>query len=129
MEQSGRPETSGLDGNVAKVKNLLDPNRRLSVRLIAEDLYMCKTTMHKNISEIMGAKVPKVLSDERNKQVDVFHEMLEQVESEPDFLSNVITGDKTCVFQYNPETKFYSSEWHTSNSPCPRKRECRSPSC
>ena len=33
------------------------------------------------------------------------------------FLMNVITGDATWIFEYDPETKRQSKEWHTSASP------------
>jgi len=33
----------------------------------------------------------------------------------------VITGDETWIFEYDPETKRQSKEWHTSASPCPKK--------
>jgi len=33
----------------------------------------------------------------------------------------MITGDKTWIFEYYPETKRQSKEWHTSASPRPRK--------
>ena len=29
----------------------------------------------------------------------------------------MITGDETWVFEYDPETKRQSSEWHTTESP------------
>jgi hypothetical protein len=37
-------------------------------------------------------------------------EMLEQLETEPDFLKWVITGDESCFFEYDPETKRQSEE-------------------
>ena len=39
----------------------------------------------------------------------------------PDFLEQVITGDETWVFEYDLETKRQSSEWHTNESPRPKK--------
>jgi hypothetical protein len=33
----------------------------------------------------------------------------------------VITGDETWIFEYDPETKRQSKEWHTSASPPPKK--------
>jgi len=33
----------------------------------------------------------------------------------------VITGDETWIFEYDPETKRQSKEWHTSASPRPKK--------
>ncbi|KFM68706.1 Mariner Mos1 transposase, partial [Stegodyphus mimosarum] len=47
--------------------------------------------------------------------------MLEQLGSEPDFLDNIIAGDKSWIFQYDPETKHQNLEWHTLNSTCPKK--------
>ena len=40
---------------------------------------------------------------------------------DPDFLEQVITGDETWVFEYDLETKRQSSEWHTNESPRPKK--------
>ena len=51
----------------------------------------------------------------------VSREILDRVTSEPDFLQGVITGDETWVFDYDPTTKRQSSEWHTSESPRPKK--------
>ena len=39
------------------------------------------------------------------------------------FLKNMITVDKSCIFKYDPETKRESKEWHTSASPRPKKLE------
>jgi len=36
-------------------------------------------------------------------------------------LHKVITGDESWVFDYDPETKRQSEEWHTKSSPCPKK--------
>jgi len=35
-------------------------------------------------------------------------------------LKNVITGDETWIFEYDPETKRQSKEWHTSVSLRPK---------
>ncbi|UYV62485.1 hypothetical protein LAZ67_2000755 [Cordylochernes scorpioides] len=47
--------------------------------------------------------------------------MLNELENNPDFLDNVVTGDESWTFQYDPETKAQSSEWHTPASPRPKK--------
>lgn len=102
---------------MAKVKNLLDSDRRLCVGLISEDLNMRKTTAHKIISEnlnmlkVCARLVLKRLSDEqKQRRVDASREILEQLESEPDFLDDVIIGDESRVFQYDPDNKHQSSE-------------------
>jgi hypothetical protein len=41
-------------------------------------------------------------------------------ERQADILDCVITGDKTCVYQYDPEKKRQSAQWKTTNSPRPK---------
>jgi hypothetical protein len=38
--------------------------------------------------------------------------MLKHLETEPDFLPRVIIGDRSWFFEYDPETKRKSEEWH-----------------
>lgn len=45
--RSGRPSTSETEDNVAKVKALLDSDRRLSVRKIAERVELPKSVVHR----------------------------------------------------------------------------------
>jgi hypothetical protein len=47
--------------------------------------------------------------------------MLERLETEPDFLNRIITGDESWFFEYDPETKTQSEEWHTPQSPKQKK--------
>lgn len=91
-DRSGRPSTSSSDENVSKVKELLESDHRLSLRLIAEELNMCKSTVHNIVTENLNMRkvcaklVPKVLSDEqKQRRVDVCREMVEVVEGEADF--------------------------------------------
>jgi len=127
-QRAGRPSTSRTEKNVARVKAVLDRDRSLRVRLIAEELGLPKTDVHRIITEdlhmrkICAKLVPKNLSSElKDSRVLVSREPLDRVTSEPDFLQRVITGDETWVFEYNPTTKRQSSELHTSQSPRPKK--------
>ncbi|XP_056639027.1 uncharacterized protein LOC130446672 isoform X1 [Diorhabda sublineata] len=66
--------------------------------------------------------VPKVLTDDQKlRRVEVCQENSNMCESDPQFLNNVITGDESWIFEYDPETKRQSSEWHTPASPRPKK--------
>jgi len=47
--------------------------------------------------------------------------LLERIQRDRNFLKNVITGEETWIFEYDPETKRQSKEWHTSASPRPKK--------
>ena len=44
-------------------------------------------------------------------------ELLYCVRGVPNFLENVITGDESWIFEYDPETKRQSSEWYTPGPP------------
>lgn len=128
LERAGRPTTVTSDETVTKVRNLLNSDRRLSLRLMAAELDMNHTTVHKIVTEQLGMRkicaklVPRVLSDEqKQRRVECCQEMLNLMNSEPDFEDDVITGDESWVFQYDPETKRQSAEWHTPASPRPKK--------
>jgi hypothetical protein len=50
--------------------------------------------------------VPRLLSvDQKQQRLDVCLELKENSADDPSFLTNVITGDETWVYDYDPETK------------------------
>ncbi|KAJ8962832.1 hypothetical protein NQ318_001232 [Aromia moschata] len=71
--RAGRPSTSSTDDNVKRMHDLLNTDRRLSVRLTSETLDIMKTIVHEIVSESLGMRkvcsklVPKV--PEERKQV------------------------------------------------------------
>jgi hypothetical protein len=71
--------------------------------------------------------VPRLLSDDQKAlRVSVCRE-LKQARDDPSFISNVIIGDETWVYGYDPESKQQSSQWKSPNSPRPKKaRQVRS---
>jgi len=132
-QRAVRPLTARTEKLVARVKVVLDRDRLLNVRLIAEEVGLPKTDVYRIITEdlhmrkICAKLVPKNLSDEQNdSRVLVSREILDRVTSEPDFLQGVITGDEIWVFEYDPTTKRQSSEWHTSELPRPKKEQIKS---
>jgi len=90
---AGHPSTSRSESNVARVKAVLDRDQRLSVRLIAEEVGLPKTDVHRIITEDLHMRkicvklVPKNLSNEQKDNcVLVSWKLLDRVTSEPDFL-------------------------------------------
>jgi len=43
------------------------------------------------------------------------------VKNDPTLLLNVITGDESIIYAYDPETKLHSSQWKSPGSPRPKK--------
>jgi hypothetical protein len=65
--------------------------------------------------------VPRILRDDQKQQYgDVCTEIHQLASNDETFLSRVITGDDSCVYGYNPETKQQSSQWKSSMSPKPK---------
>ena len=132
--KSGRPVSAKTDRNIERVNELVRRDRRLTIRMMAEELEMSKESVRTILVENLGMKkicarmVPKLLSDEqKSRRMRVCEEILQQLEVNEDFLSNVITGDESWIFQYDPETKRQSRQWKSPSSPRPRKaRMCKS---
>lgn len=126
--RSGRPATTLLDENVDRVRAVLAKDRRLTVRMIGEEINLSKTVVHRIITEKLNMRkicaklVPQVLTDDQKEnRVFICQELLDRLTTEPTFLNRVITGDETWIFEYDPESKRQSSEWHTLTSPRPKK--------
>ncbi|KAJ8949243.1 hypothetical protein NQ318_022756 [Aromia moschata] len=84
----------------------------LGLCLISETLDITKTIVHEIVSESLGIRkvcaklVPKVLTDDQKaRRVETSQELLDTCEDNLAFLDDVITGDESWVFEYDPETK------------------------
>jgi len=70
---SGRPSTSKTGDNVAKIRDVIRSNRRLTVRDVAEEVSISKTVCHEILTENLGmhriaAKfVPSLLTDDQKQ--------------------------------------------------------------
>jgi hypothetical protein len=53
--------------------------------------------------------------------VSVCRELKQQAREDPNFISNIITGDETWVYGYDPETKQQLLQWKSPNSLRPKK--------
>ena len=63
--------------------------------------------------------VPRVLTqDQKDSRVAICQET---VINDPTLLLNVITGDESIVYVYDPETKLQFSQWKSPGSPRPKK--------
>jgi len=132
--KSGRPSTSMDDDHVEKVLAMIRQNRRLTVREVAEEVGICRSSCHLILTDklkmrCVAAKfVPRLLTDaQKEKRVTVSQEMLDRPNADENYLKNVITGDETWLYGYDDETKVQSSQWMGKLSPRPKKvRQSRS---
>lgn len=126
--RSGRPKTSKTEGNIEVVKEKILSDRRLTIREVADDTDLAFATVQSILTEDLGMRrvsakfIPKLLTDEQKEaRVQICADLLETSENDPDFIRNIITGDESWVYGYDPETKSQSSQWKSPSSPRPKK--------
>ena len=75
-ERSGRSATSRTEENIAKVRQIVRQNRRLTVRSIAEQVNIDTETVRKILTEdldmrkVCAKMVPKELTEEQKQRKD-----------------------------------------------------------
>jgi hypothetical protein len=114
--------------NIAKVCEAILADRRQTIHDVCETvgqsygIVQCMLADNLNMRRISARFVSRLLSDDQKAhRVSVCRELKQQARDDPNFISNIITGDETWVYGYDPGTKQQSSQWKLSNSPRPKK--------
>ena len=120
---SGRPSTSHTNENVEKIREKINEDHQYTIDEISEatgvSWSFCQRilTVDLNMRCIAAKFVPHLLTQDKKKHsFDLCQELKNQIESDPNFLSKVITGDEIWFYWYDPETKQASSQWKTPTS-------------
>jgi transposase len=126
-ERSGRPSTSSTPKDVETIRWLVHEDCRRTIKDIAtivnvsygtvQTILTCDFNMH-----CVAAKfVPRLLTPKQKEQrVAICQELRQCAVDDPSFMSRVITGDKSWVCGYDPETKQQSSQWKSPGSRRPK---------
>ncbi len=106
--------------NVRAVQQVVDVDKRATVRQIAAEVHMLTGSVHNIIRKDLDLKkkapkfVPRVLTEEQKAQcVHIARSNLKQCE-DPLFLWSVITGDESWFSVLEPEQKHQSCMWMAS---------------
>jgi len=68
--------------------------------------------------------VPRILTPEQKEiGMNIYADILQNIENDPNLLENVITCDESWFFQYNPESKCQSMHWKSPSSPRQKKAQ------
>ena len=66
--------------------------------------------------------VPRLLNEgQKERHLQVCQDILEQLETEPNLLKRVVTGNESWIFEYESLTKRQTFEWKSVLSPRPKK--------
>jgi len=120
--------------NVERVSEMIRSNRWLTIKEISEDLNISYSSVHiilttdLNMRRVSAKFFPRVLTVEQKQQrLSISLELRDRAASDSSFLGNVVTGDETWVYDYDPETRVQSSQWKSPSSPRVKKaRQSRS---
>jgi len=100
-------KTQRTDANVDIVRTLVRSDRRIGVRVIAEELNMNRETVRQIVKEDSGMRkfsanmLPRILThDQKQRRLHISSDLLRNAET----FDRVITGDETWCFQDDPET-------------------------
>jgi histone-lysine N-methyltransferase SETMAR len=113
---------------MARVREIIRADRRLTIREVAEEVRIAFGTCQKILTEDLRMRrvtakfVPRLLTAEQKDDcVSICTDLRHRTQNDPNFMPSVITGDECWVYGYDPETKQISSQWSTSSSPRPKK--------
>jgi hypothetical protein len=127
-ERSGGLSTGTMTKNVAKVREVILENQRRKIHDVCDivklsyGMYQRILLQELNMWHTAAKFVTKILSNDQNEHhVAVCSKLKEQTENDPNFISTIITGDKSWVYGYDPEMQHQSSQWKTPNSQRPKK--------
>ncbi len=126
--RAARQRTGRSAENVQKVKELVEADRRLSVTALSGLTGIPATSVFQILTKDLSLKrrsakfIPHLLTDaQQAHRLHISQRLLQKISADPDFLSTVITMDKTWTYQYDPELKSQSSEWLSPSDPRPVK--------
>ena len=131
-KHTGRPKSFRSPGNIRRVQRCLQTDQCVTVRQLAEETNISKSSVHTILKKDLGLSklapklVPKVLTQEQKDfRVRLCRENLELLRQRPDVLDFVIMGDESWISVLEVETKQASSVWIPKGSNAPRPAKAR----
>jgi histone-lysine N-methyltransferase SETMAR len=129
-ERSRRPSTSTREENTEQVHAMILDNRQVTTDEVAYHLLISHGSVHEIIPNRLGFHkvcarwVPKKLTEEHKcNRLTICRILLNCCHQEGDaFLRCIITGDKTWIYHYVPESKRQSLEWKHPTPPPQKKK-------
>jgi histone-lysine N-methyltransferase SETMAR len=115
---------------VAKLQQLIHDDRHRTIQHLADEIEIgygtCQRIMTAELGmhHVAAKSVPRILTTDQKQQcVNVCKELCQIASDDATFLSQVITGDESWIYTYDPETKQQSSQWKSPNSLRPKRRD------
>ncbi|XP_053411309.1 histone-lysine N-methyltransferase SETMAR-like [Nycticebus coucang] len=118
-ERSGRPATAVTEENIAAVEKMVRKNSQVTIKDIEAALQIGSPAVSKilhnylRVRKVLSRWVPHTLTDEQKRiRVKWCQEMLIRFDGgKSRRISDIITGDETWIYQFDPENKCQSTMW------------------
>jgi len=127
-DRSGRPSMATTASKVEQVRAADNQDPRRNIHDLCAEVGIGYGSCQRIIKEQLNMHgiavkfVPRVLThDQKDSRVAICQELKETAINDPTLLLNIITGDESIVYAYEPETKLQSSQWKSPGSPRPKK--------
>lgn len=124
----GRPISVRNEELIEKVRERVQEDRCVTVRMMEGDFGVNRETIRKILVEDLGKKkvaarfVPHSLSDEQKQaRVDYARDIIATARRKKNFLLSIVAEDECWCFRYDPATKRQSAEWKSADSPKGKK--------
>ena len=126
--RNGRPSSVRTPDAVDQVRNIVDCDRRRTVRSIAAEVGINRSTTHKIIkknlkmSKVCAKFVPRILTPElKHARIQMCEMNLQMLRDDPYLIDKIVSGDKSWFAVFDPEKKSASAQWKTPEERRPQK--------
>jgi len=126
-EHTGGPTSCTTPETVARIQEIIRQDRRRTIRDIAKEVDVGYGTCQRVLTEELGMQrvaakfVPRILTaDQMQQNVSICTQLRQLPSDNETFLSRVITGDESWVYDYDLQTKQQSSQRKSPTSPRPK---------
>jgi histone-lysine N-methyltransferase SETMAR len=117
--REGRPKTAVVPENIDAVRKLIEVDRHVTYREIGACLGIGVKSIHTILHEHLGVRklcarwIPHKLTDAQKKnRVDWCRKMLDKFNrGASNLVYNIVTGDESWIYAYEPERKGQSTVW------------------
>ena len=134
----GRPVSVLTEKNVVTVKTLIEEDARYTIQEIEELSGIHSSSVLKILRERLGLHkicarwVPHLLTDkQKQSRVRLASQVIEKYDKcDPCRLKEIVTGDETWIYHFQPDSKAENKVWVSSEGDTPvTARRCKTPNC
>lgn len=126
---SGRPSSTTTELNTVRVDEMIQNDRRVTVRAITAELGLSYGTVQRIVTDVLRYSkvcarwVPRALSEEQKAtRMMCSLTFLQRYHADGQhFIDHIVTGDETWLHHFVPTTKRATMEWKHARSPTKKK--------